>query len=86
VAFLRREGYDWAGFWLHFALGAIIGALIGLGLSLTPLSFPLFALSFLTHDATIANVVFSAVVVGCLGGLLRDRLWYAWMNWRRWSR
>lgn len=83
---MKEQGYDWAGFCLHFIIGAIIGGLIGLGLSLTPLSLPLFVLSFLTHDTTVANVVFSGLVVGCLGGLLRDRLWYAWMNWHRWSR
>lgn len=61
---MRLQEYEWIGFWLHFALGAIITALLGLGLRLTPFGLPRFVLSFLTQDTTVANVVSSAVVFG----------------------
>ena len=78
--------YDWVGFALHFTFGACLGALIGLGLHLSGPTTPLWLPGFLSERSTWADVIGSALVLGVLGGLLRDRLWLGWLQWRPWSR
>jgi membrane protein DedA with SNARE-associated domain len=86
---MSRPPYDWSGFLMHFTLGAFIGALIGLGLNLfylTPGHIPILLLAFLTNDARVADVVFWALVIGCVGGIYRDRFWFWWLTRRYWPR
>jgi hypothetical protein len=83
---VSESRYDWTGFVLHATFGACLGAVLGLGLHLSGPTTPLWLPGFLTTRSTLEDVIGSAVLLGLLGGVLRNRLWFGWLRWRRWSR
>jgi len=83
---VARSRYDWTGFALHLILGAMLGAVFGLGFRLMRFAIPLELPAFLSARSTWAEVLGWAIFLGVLGGIFRNKLWFWLMRGHRWSR
>jgi len=67
----RKSLYDWERFWVHFACGALFGALSGF----------LFWFSNWTPGLSPwLCVVVASFAIALLGGFIGDRFWYAFLR------
>ncbi len=67
-----RESFDWARFVVHFVIGAVFGAFLGVGWS---------ASSGSIHWPAVIGV---SLGVGILGGFFGDAFWTRFISALRW--